>query len=413
VAFTSDIVPVTAIIPTYNRAEFLREAITSVLAQTRPPAEILVVDDGSTDETPAVVTAFGSRVSYLRQENQGKAAAINRALTVAERPCVWIFDDDDIAHPAALERLYGAIITRPECGFAYGLCDRFTGSWPAPTSPPYPAYSAPSRAILYIRLLEGIFMWQGAVLVRRQALAEVGPFNTALLRSQDYDMMLRLARRFESISIPYILFHQRQHSGVRGPKSISSENRAQVEVIWDKFDQIIFRNIHRSHKLVEFLYEPRRAEFGPRELVTALIQRAAIMGRKGIWDLATADLEAAAEQARLCTALVLNGQELTALRGVFYFGARSRFDNLSEGQGFFAAADRFSDARLRSAIKAALMWPMPYRFMKFVREEPSLVKAHELCLILRCAGVGAVLRTFRSRKLDVDAAVTMLRPLGI
>jgi hypothetical protein len=410
---TAEVLPVTAIVPTYNRFKPLREALMSLVMQSQAPAQILVVDDGSTDETPAIATAFGERVTYVRrQENQGKAAALNHGMTLAEHPYIWIFDDDDIADSAALERLHQALSTHRDCGFAYGLCDRFTGSWPAPTSAPYVSYSAPSRAILYIRLLEEFFIWQGAMLVRRRCYSEVGPFDASLLRSQDRDMTLRLARRFQGIDVPQILFHQRSHSGARGPGSLG-ERRTEVATTWKRFDQTILRKVHESHDILEFLHERPRGGAGPRELITALIQRASIMARAGIWDLASADMKAAAaQQKRLAAPSMLRSQELTALRRIFERYTRSSFGDAKEGRAFFAAVDQFEDRKMRNSIEAALLWQVLYRVKKLPWEDPLLTQAPELALILRCAGMRAVRHAFDRRKLRAASPITVISPSG-
>ena len=234
-------------------------------------------------------------------------------------------------------------------------------------------------------------MWQGAMLVRRRCYEEVGAFATSLLRSQDRDMTLRLARRFKGINVPEILFHQRVHSGVRGPHQLALGASDPAVLAWRHFDQIILRGIHASHELTEFLNEPPQGEAGARELMTALIQRTSIMARAGIWDLATADMKAAAEEhRRLTVAALLNPQEISALRRIFERHTRSAFHNALEGRAFFAAVEGFQDQGVRDAIKAALMWPVLYRIKKLIRDDPSLTQAPELALILRCAGARAV-----------------------
>ncbi|MBV9404762.1 MAG: glycosyltransferase, partial [Acidobacteriaceae bacterium] len=330
--------------------------------------------------------------------------ALNRGLRLAKQAYVWIFDDDDVADPAALERLYQALAARPDCGFAYGLCDRFTGPWPAPTTPPYRAYGSAQRAPLYIRLLEEHFIWQGALLVRRRCYEEVGAFNASLLRSQDYEMVLRLAARFEGVAVPHILFHQRQHSGLRGPSKLKLKATELLDS-WKSFDQIVLRAIHESHELGEFLSVPPQADLALREQMTALIQRGAIMARAGAWDLASADMLAAAERARQTAALSLNSQEMSALRRIFERWARSAFSSAAEGRNFFAAIDAFEPARLRNAIKAALVWPVLYRVKKLLRDDERTAQARELALILRCAGPAALVHAVAQRKLRAEPLV--------
>ena len=86
---------ISCIVPVYNGARFLAEALESILAQSLPPDEIIVVDDGSTDDTPAVVAAYGT-VDYVRQENRGPAAARNRGVTLARGDFLSFLDADDL-----------------------------------------------------------------------------------------------------------------------------------------------------------------------------------------------------------------------------------------------------------------------------------------------------------------------------
>lgn len=98
-----------AVIPTYNRARLAERAITSVIHQSHSPAEIIVVDDGSTDDTEGVVRRFGRSVRYVRQQNSGGAAARNRGVVEARHPWVAFLDSDDLWTTSHLERIAGAI----------------------------------------------------------------------------------------------------------------------------------------------------------------------------------------------------------------------------------------------------------------------------------------------------------------
>ena len=98
-----------AVIPTYNRAHLIGRALDSVLQQSRQPAEIIVVDDGSTDDTAERVASFGPVVHYLHQENVGAAAARNRGVRAAQSEWIAFLDSDDIWREAHLERMARAI----------------------------------------------------------------------------------------------------------------------------------------------------------------------------------------------------------------------------------------------------------------------------------------------------------------
>ncbi|MEZ5955161.1 MAG: glycosyltransferase family 2 protein [Hyphomonas sp.] len=117
---------VSILVPTFNRAGLLAEALSSLLSQSRPAQEIIVIDDGSSDETAAMLSAMGNRVRYLRQPNSGKSAALNLGLAHATGDLIWIFDDDDLAEPDALETLAGLIEQNPEADIAYGRHLRFS-----------------------------------------------------------------------------------------------------------------------------------------------------------------------------------------------------------------------------------------------------------------------------------------------
>jgi glycosyltransferase involved in cell wall biosynthesis len=101
--------PITAVVPTYNRGPLIARALESILGQTRPPDEVVVVDDGSTDDTPERIQAYAGRVRYVRQPNAGGSAARNRGVEEATHPWVAFLDSDDHWRPEHIERMSDAI----------------------------------------------------------------------------------------------------------------------------------------------------------------------------------------------------------------------------------------------------------------------------------------------------------------
>ncbi len=93
---SSDLPATSVVIPTFNRSALVTRAINSVLSQTYPPSEIIVVDDGSTDDTPAVIQRFGERVRYLRQERGGASKARNYGVAEAASDWIAFLDSDDV-----------------------------------------------------------------------------------------------------------------------------------------------------------------------------------------------------------------------------------------------------------------------------------------------------------------------------
>ena len=120
---------ITAIVPTFNRSTLLIEALDALDTQTRPPAQVIVWDDSSTDGTAQAVAEVQGRSSlpilYKRAENGGKSRALNAALALADQDYIWICDDDDAALPDAAERL-GAVLDSDTADIAAGRHQRFS-----------------------------------------------------------------------------------------------------------------------------------------------------------------------------------------------------------------------------------------------------------------------------------------------
>jgi glycosyltransferase involved in cell wall biosynthesis len=183
---------VSVVIPCYDQAHFLSEAIESVLTQTYPHIELVVVDDGSNDNTVAVVNRYpGTR--YFRQENQGLAAARNAGLRQTIGEYLVFLDSDDRLLPHALDAGLRCFRDNPACGFVYGH-SRFIAFEGTPTrgTPP----SAASNDF-YLTLLRGLpILSPASVMYRREVFGDVGVFNVDLSPAADYDLYYRIASQF-------------------------------------------------------------------------------------------------------------------------------------------------------------------------------------------------------------------------
>ena len=183
---------VSVVIPCYNQAHFLGEAIDSALAQTYPHLEIVVVDDGSTDNIAAVVAGYPG-VRCLPQENQGLSAARNTGLrhSIGER--IVFLDADDRLMPRAIEVGLACLRDHPECAFVYGRSRFMAFDGSSFRGPPQPRVEGD----YYLALLQGCPIFAtGSVMYRREIFELVGGFDPSLSPSADYDLYYRIARQF-------------------------------------------------------------------------------------------------------------------------------------------------------------------------------------------------------------------------
>jgi glycosyltransferase involved in cell wall biosynthesis len=182
---------VSVVIPCYNQAHFLGEAIESVLSQTYPHFEIIVVDDGSTDNTSEVASDH-QKVRLIRQENQGLSAARNAGLYQSRGEYIVFLDADDRLLPEALEVGVKELGAHPKCAFVFGYHNNIaTDGSPLATS--HPPHNEPDQ---YLALLHRCYIRMHAVMYRRSVFETVGGFDTSLGASEDYDMYLRIAREY-------------------------------------------------------------------------------------------------------------------------------------------------------------------------------------------------------------------------
>jgi len=198
---------VAVIIPTFNHARFLAEAITSVLAQTRPADEIIVVDDGSTDDPGSVVKQFPD-VKLIRRNNGGPSAARNTGLRICMADYVAFLDADDRLLPTALESGLACISARPEYAFVYGG-HRYISEGGEPIGPDCfkPIEGDPHLALLHANRI----IMHATVLYRRLCLLAVNGFDEAWRRGEDYDIYLRIAERYPIASHPETVAEYRRH----------------------------------------------------------------------------------------------------------------------------------------------------------------------------------------------------------
>ena len=200
-------VSIAVVIPTFNHAHFLSDALDSVMAQTHPVDEIVVIDDGSQDDPAAVVARYPD-VRLIRQENAGLSAARNRGLAAIKTDCVTFLDADDILAPAAIAHNAALFEQHPEAGFVYGAYDRIDVARRRYSGPHF--RPVPSDAASAILVGNPVAM-HATVLYDVARLREVGGFDSTLRRCEDYDVYIRLSRRHPVFCHPALTASYRFH----------------------------------------------------------------------------------------------------------------------------------------------------------------------------------------------------------
>ena len=197
---------VSIIIPCYNGAAYLEEALLSALAQSYPEVEVLVVDDGSTDTSPEIAQRFPVR--YIRQPNRGLSGARNRGIQECNGAYLVFLDADDRLKPRAIESGFRALERHPDCALVVGNHEFISGDG---------SYLSPSKKVAirhshYEALLKSNFIEMiSSVLFRRSIFDEVGVFDRNLPVAEDYELYLRIARVRPVCSHTAVVAEYRKH----------------------------------------------------------------------------------------------------------------------------------------------------------------------------------------------------------
>ena len=202
-------VSISVVIPAYNTRRFIDRAIESVLRQTLPACETIVVDDGSSDGTGNVVANY-PQVRYIRQGNRGAAAARNRGIAEARGEWIAFLDSDDEWLPWRLERQWALLRVRPDVAWASGAFERcragrYRGIQEDPGREPYRR----AMKILGHRMV----LHTCTMLIRRDILEDIGAFDESLRSSEDLDLWVRIAQRWPILAYvadPVFHYHVRR-----------------------------------------------------------------------------------------------------------------------------------------------------------------------------------------------------------
>jgi glycosyltransferase involved in cell wall biosynthesis len=183
---------VSVILPTYNRSAFISSAVDSVLNQTYTRFELIVVDDGSTDHTPALLERYGDAIKVVRQENQGVSAARNRGIRTAAGDLIALLDSDDYWLPKKLEEQVALFNSQPDL-----LICQTEEIWIRNGRRVNPKKRHQKQSgMIFERSLPLCLVSPSAVMLHRALFDEVGLFDETLPACEDYDLWLRITWKY-------------------------------------------------------------------------------------------------------------------------------------------------------------------------------------------------------------------------
>jgi glycosyltransferase involved in cell wall biosynthesis len=288
---------VSVIVPTYNRASLLPAALESVLGQSHPDVEVIVIDDGSTDDTKTVVEPFMDRVQYLETENGGPAHARNIGMRAATGRYLAFLDSDDLYLPGKLELQAEFMDTFPEVGLvstevsafdAHGVLEEYHlrsyhGIWQwknlsydqvydesgsftwSGRDEPVPYYIGD----VFPYMLMGTLISENTVFFRREVLEKVGFQNESYRYGQGYDWLVRASKNFRAgfLNLPtyQLRYHDGQHSLCQVPVGRKRERKPEI----DEKRRAINREVwgYKLGTILEWGYKDAEFYAAHRELV--------------------------------------------------------------------------------------------------------------------------------------------------
>jgi glycosyltransferase involved in cell wall biosynthesis len=198
---TASLARISVVMPSFNTAPFLKEALDSALSQEPPPFEVIVQDGGSTDGSVELLRTFGDRVEWRSEPDSGQTQALNRAIARATGNVVVWLNADDLILPGALAAVERAFVGTPDADFVYGDYDMIRGDGSVMRrfqSSPYD----PDRIFL-----RGCYIFSGSIYFGRHLLERVGPFDERLHACMDLDYLLRIGQaRTVHLGVPVAQF---------------------------------------------------------------------------------------------------------------------------------------------------------------------------------------------------------------
>jgi glycosyltransferase involved in cell wall biosynthesis len=225
----SDFPLVSIVTPAYNQAQYLEETIQSVLGQDYPRIEYIVIDDGSTDDTRAILEKYTGKLIWMSQGNMGQTPTINKGWSLSHGEFIaYINSDDTYVLPDAVRKGVGFLMAHPDIAMVYGDVHIIDSSSKIVERRQLPDYD-------YVGLVRecGCYIAQPSTFMRREILDSVGYLDPAVYYAMDFDYWLRLGLSHKIAHLPEPLSHFRVHSQSKGV-STHAKNAPDFVYIYEK-----------------------------------------------------------------------------------------------------------------------------------------------------------------------------------
>jgi glycosyltransferase involved in cell wall biosynthesis len=217
---------ISVVIPTYNCAGYLPGCLESVFRQTLPPAEVIVVDDGSTENTHEVLKPWFDRIRYVRQQRAGAAAARNAGIRLSSSQYIALLDADDEWDDRKLQLQSEMLQRHPNAGL---VCSDFSIAFPNGSRVPsqFAQNGGYRTGDVFVPILTNCFILTSTILLRRDVLRSAGEFDVTLNTCEDFNLWLRIAFHSDVLVVPEVLCHKRERK-TRPPEETLRNQLASV-----------------------------------------------------------------------------------------------------------------------------------------------------------------------------------------
>lgn len=277
---------VSVVIATYNRADFLGETVASVLNQRFRDFELIVIDDGSTDNTRALLEPYSARLQYFYQENRGPSAARNLGVKRAKAPWIAFQDSDDLSLPNHLDSLYRHVEKLPECGMVFANGNYLDGLQHNRETiiPTAKSRKLAAQGVQLVDLFDKSIVRLQAALISKRCYDGVGGHDESLRISMDLDLTFRLFSKYPVAYLDAVVFSYRKHSGnISGDQELRLlENIRVIEKLLDENPQakdllgsrrVAARLAYRYYRLAKGRWK-RNELAGALDAIDAAVSRA-------------------------------------------------------------------------------------------------------------------------------------------